>query len=75
MYWLDGTPHIPDGATEEELQEITRYSEESTASTELKYCCALLLDDQRRAKIHFESLPKEQQVFYKSLPISHFKKW
>lgn len=61
--------------TEEELQEITRYSEESTASTELKYCCALLLDDQRRAKIHFESLPKEQQVFYKSLPISHFKKW
>ena len=60
---------------EEELQEITRYSEESTASTELKYCCALLLDDQRRAKIHFESLPKEQQAFYKSLPISHFKKW
>lgn len=61
--------------TEEELQEVTRYSEESTAPIELKYCCALLLDDQRRAKIHFESLPKEQQAFYKSLPISHFKKW
>ena len=45
--------------TEEELQEITRYSEESTASVELKYCCALLLDDQRRARIHFESLPKK----------------
>lgn len=61
--------------TEEELQEITCYSEEGTASVELKYCCALLLDDQRRAKVHFEALPKEQQVFYESLPISHFKKW
>ena len=61
--------------TEEELQEITSYSEESTASTELKYCCDLLLDDQRRARIHFTSLPKDQQAFYKSLPISHFKKW
>lgn len=61
--------------TEEEMREITRYSEESTASVELKYCCALLLDDQRRARIHFESLPKKQQAFYKSLPISHFKKW
>ena len=61
--------------TEEELQEITRYSEESTASVELKYCCALLLDNQRRARIHFESLQKKQQAFYKSLPISHFKKW
>ncbi len=61
--------------TEEEMQEITRYSEESTASSELKYCCALLLDDQRRAKFHFTSLSETQQIFYKSLPISHFKKW
>lgn len=61
--------------TEEELQEITRYSEVGAASTELKYCCALLLDDQRRAKFHFTALPEAQQNFYKSLPISHFKKW
>lgn len=61
--------------TEEELQEIICYSEDSAATTELKYCCDLLLDDQRRAKIHFASLPEDQQAFYKSLPISHFKNW
>ena len=61
--------------SEDELQEITRYSEDPDASLELKYCCNLLLDDQRRAKLHFTSLPKDKQAFYKTLPISHFKQW
>ena len=59
--------------SEDELQEITRYAEASDASLELKYCCDLLLDDQRRAKLHFTALPKDKQAFYKTLPISHFK--
>lgn len=61
--------------SEDELQEITRYAEAPDATLELKYCCDLLLNDQRRAKLHFESLSKEQQAFCKSLPITHFKKW
>lgn len=61
--------------SEDELQEITRYAEASDASLELKYCCDLLLDDQRRAKLHFAALPKDKQAFYKTLPISHFKQW
>lgn len=61
--------------SEEELQEITRYAEAPGASPELKYCCDLLLNDQRRAKLHFESLSKDQQVLYNSLPISHFRQW
>lgn len=61
--------------SEDELQEITRYAEAPGASPELKYCCDLLLNDQRRAKLHFESLSKDQQTLYNSLPISHFKQW
>ena len=61
--------------SEDELQEITRYAEATDASLELKYCCDLLLGEQRRAKLHFASLSKEQQTFYNSLPISHFKQW
>jgi len=58
--------------TEAELREIASVSDDKDASTELKFCCDLLLDDQRRADYHFSILPKDTQAFYKTLPISRF---
>lgn len=58
----------------EEQQELISLSESSTASNELKYCCALLLDDIQRAQYHYRSMPKDKQDIYRALPINHFYK-
>lgn len=58
--------------SEEETGEIVRYAEDNSASMELRFCCDLLLDDQKRANIHFYAMPKEQQDFYRTLPITRF---
>ncbi len=60
--------------SEPELQEIIGYAEDPSSSVELKYCCDLLLGDQRRASLHFSNMPTEQQSFYDNLPITRFRK-
>lgn len=57
-----------------EIEEVINYSEDSTASLELKYCCDLLLDDLHRASHHLSEMTEEQREFYKRLPISKFYK-
>lgn len=60
--------------TTEEQEEVLKMSESTGVSSELKYCCALLLNDIRRASFHYRSMPKELQNFYRSLPINRFYK-
>lgn len=57
----------------EEKEEIIAMSERENANDELKFCCALLMDDQIKAAFHFRKLSSDMQAFYKSLPI--FKFW
>ena len=58
----------------EERQELISLSESASSTAELKYCCALLLDDLQRASYHFHVMSKDNQDFYKTLPINHFYK-
>lgn len=58
--------------TAQEREEVIMLSESTGASTELKYCCALLLDDIQRATVHHRSMPKDIQAFYRTLPINRF---
>lgn len=60
--------------TTEEQEEVIKLSESASASTELKYCCALLLNDIQRASFHYRSMPDDLQAFYRTLPINRFYK-
>ena len=57
---------------EAEIGELISFYEHSEASPELKYCCALLLGEIKRAEYHFKTLSREMRDFYKTLPINRF---
>lgn len=58
--------------SETEMKEVINYSDDPSATLELKYCCDLLLDDQRRASHHLSEMTEDLRQYYKKLPITRF---
>lgn len=58
--------------TKQECQELISISDASYAGCELKYCCALLLDDFTRANYYFDSMTPDNQSAYLAFPIHYF---
>lgn len=59
----------------EETNEIISFADDSGASNELRFCAAVLLDDQTRASHYFQSFSQETQDHFRTLPIWRFAKF